>query len=50
MQTDVLVLCWDLCEAEKPFLSVVLVIAGGNKASLYHESTGVPLENNNLQR
>ncbi len=42
MQTGVLVLGWNLCETEKPILSVFLVIAGGNKASLYHEATGVP--------
>lgn len=42
MQTGMLVLGWNLCEMEKPILSVFLVIAGGNKASLCHEATGVP--------
>lgn len=42
MQTGVLVLGWNLCETEKPILSVLLVIAGGHKASLYREATGVP--------
>lgn len=45
MQTGVLVLDWNLCEAEKPILSVFLVIAGRNKTSLYHEATGVPCQN-----
>ena len=42
MQTGMLVPGWDLCETEQPILSVLPVIAGGNKASLYHEATGVP--------
>lgn len=43
MQTGVLVPGWKLRETEKPILSVFLVIAGGNKASLYHVAPGVPL-------
>lgn len=51
MQTGVSVLDWNLCEAEKPILFIFLVIAEGNKASLYHEATGVPChKKNNIKK